>query len=379
VVTHIYRRLGGDLVEIELTAKNVYAAYEEATLEYSKVVNLYQAKSVLSDALGSTTGTFDHNGQIENGILSSSLGGAHANLIYTNFGFGYSRKIWDAVSNEAAVGGTQPISSASINTVDGQARYNMHAAIVSQSAEELSSSFACIDDQRFLIKKVFYKSPRAAWRFFGYFGGINAVGNMGTYGQYADDSTWEIIPTWQNKLQAAAYEDALWTRTSHYSYEIQGNDVTFFPYSYLPTKIWFQFTTVPNAFINGDGSVSGSFVDSGLGGVNNINTLPFGNIPYDNINAIGKQWIRDYTLAICMFMLGMVRGKYEVIPIPGDSVTLNHGELLSRGQEMKETLIEELKGILDDTTYDKLLESDVEKVENAKKAASNVPMLIFVG
>jgi hypothetical protein len=33
-VTHVYRRLGGDVLGIELSAKQVYHAYEEATLKY---------------------------------------------------------------------------------------------------------------------------------------------------------------------------------------------------------------------------------------------------------------------------------------------------------------------------------------------------------
>ena len=50
------------------------------------------------------------------------------------------------------------------------------------------------------------------WRFYGYYGGIGVAGNASTYGQYADDSSFEIIPTWQNKLQAIMYEDALFTQ-----------------------------------------------------------------------------------------------------------------------------------------------------------------------
>ena len=34
-VAFAYRKLGGDVLDIELTANNVYAAYEEAVLEYS--------------------------------------------------------------------------------------------------------------------------------------------------------------------------------------------------------------------------------------------------------------------------------------------------------------------------------------------------------
>ena len=33
-VNYVYKKLGGDVVDIELTNGNVYAAYEEACLEY---------------------------------------------------------------------------------------------------------------------------------------------------------------------------------------------------------------------------------------------------------------------------------------------------------------------------------------------------------
>ena len=62
-VAYVYKKLGGDVVDIELTPANVYAAYEEAVLEYSYIVNLHQSKNALSDALGDTTGTFDHRGR----------------------------------------------------------------------------------------------------------------------------------------------------------------------------------------------------------------------------------------------------------------------------------------------------------------------------
>ena len=33
-VNYVYKKLGGDVIDIELTPANVYAAYEEAVLEY---------------------------------------------------------------------------------------------------------------------------------------------------------------------------------------------------------------------------------------------------------------------------------------------------------------------------------------------------------
>ena len=37
-VSFVYKKLGGDVLDIELTQYNVYAAYEEAVLEYSYLV-----------------------------------------------------------------------------------------------------------------------------------------------------------------------------------------------------------------------------------------------------------------------------------------------------------------------------------------------------
>ena len=63
-VSYVYKKLGGDILDIELTEGNVYAAYEEAVLEYCYLVNVHQATNMLSDSLGNTTGSFDSKGNI---------------------------------------------------------------------------------------------------------------------------------------------------------------------------------------------------------------------------------------------------------------------------------------------------------------------------
>ena len=187
------------------------------------------------------------------------------------------------------------------------------------------------------------------WRFYGYYGGFSVVGNLRTYGQYADDSTFEIVPTWQNKLQAMAYEDALWTRISHYSYEIKNNNLRIFPepVSSSPAKFWVEFTIRDQyePWEEGTGEPK-----SGVEGINNMNTLPFQNIPYESINSIGKQWIRRFALAVAKEMLGQVRGKFTTVPIPGESVTLNATELLAQAKAEQDLLREELKTILSELT-----------------------------
>ena len=62
-VAYVYNKLGGNVLDIEITPTIVYNAYEEACLEYSYLVNTHQAKNVLSDLMGNTTGTFDQDGE----------------------------------------------------------------------------------------------------------------------------------------------------------------------------------------------------------------------------------------------------------------------------------------------------------------------------
>ena len=151
------------------------------------------------------------------------------------------------------------------------------------------------------------------WRFYGYYGGMGVVGNYSTYGQYADDSTFEIVPTWQNKMQAKAYEESLYVRTSHYSYELRNNKLRIFPVPTInsyPEKVWVEFIYPKDTW---DSSTSTG--NTGSDGVNNMNTMPLQNIPYKNINSIGKQWIRRFALALAKEMLGLVRSKFSSIPI----------------------------------------------------------------
>ena len=112
-VAYTYKKLGGDVLDIELKEGNVYANYEEALLEYSYIVNIHQSKNVLSDVLGQSTGTFDQDGQ-----LKSSLSGSHVNLKYPRYTFQYPRRVGDGYSHEANMGGTIPIYSASFNLVE---------------------------------------------------------------------------------------------------------------------------------------------------------------------------------------------------------------------------------------------------------------------
>jgi len=78
-------------------------------------------------------------------------------------------------------------------------------------------------------------------------------------------------------------------------------------------------------------------------------------------------------------MLGQVRGKFATVPIPGESVTLNAAELLGQARTEQDNLRDELKTILDETTYASLSTIDATLQDSTKKITENVPGGIFVG
>ena len=485
-VSHVYKKLGGDVLDIELTEGNVYAAYEEAVLEYSYLINLHQATNILGASLGNTTGSFDSKGIIMSGTLSSSLDGDHVALRYPKFDYGVSRNISEGVGSDVGLANSVQYS-ASFDIVQGTQDYDLQTIISSQTSATASATITIsnhlnvsvddtieiittdgttitatahadtttdanidnptfdindgsnnatatnlatalnannkvsatasdnvvtirqvtpgdegnttitltdagdaglaktdfaggssipfhgkIDGKRILIKKVYYKTPHAMWRFFGYYGGLNVVGNLHNYGQFSDDSTFQLIPTWHNKAQALAFEDAIYTRMSHFSYELKDNKLrlTPIPYSGGPKKMWVEFSIPEDSWDRTDIKTKG---------VNNMNTLPIGNLPFTSINSIGKQWIRRFSLALCKEMLGQIRSKFASVPIPGESVTLNGSALISEGKDEQDKLREELKTTLAELTYQKVAEQESSMMETAGKTLEKVPNYIFVG
>ncbi|MHA2403142.1 MAG: hypothetical protein ACXADH_09160, partial [Candidatus Kariarchaeaceae archaeon] len=141
-----------------------------------------------------------------------------------------------------------------------------------------------------------------------------------------------------------------------------------------PEKFWFRFSLEDN-----DAYATGSY-DSGVNGTNNVNNLPFENLPFASINSMGQQWIRRFALALSKETLGQVRGKFgNSVPIPGDNVTLNAAELLSQAAAEQAALREELNKQLDEMLYSKLAETDKAMVENSDAIVAKTPMKIFVG
>jgi hypothetical protein len=108
LVTFVRLKLGDPIMETHLSSSQIYAAFEEAALEFSAIMNSYQAKSVLTSFLGSSTG---------------SLSGSENKYITQNMQF--ENKLAEPFGEEGPLScnSSNPIYSASIDLVVGQQKY----------------------------------------------------------------------------------------------------------------------------------------------------------------------------------------------------------------------------------------------------------------
>ena len=78
-------------------------------------------------------------------------------------------------------------------------------------------------------------------------------------------------------------------------------------------------------------------------------------------------------------MLGQIRGKFATILIPGQSVNLNAGELLSQAKDEQSNLRDKLIEMLKTMEYKELAKSDKERIDASVDVLAKIPNPIFVG
>ena len=117
-----------------------------------------------------------------------------------------------------------------------------------------------------------------------------------------------------------------------------------------------------------------AFKDDSIFGVSNLSNVPFGRLNFSKVNSVGRQWTRQYALALATELLGLVRSKFSTVPIPQGDLTLNGGNLVTQGREDKTKLVEQIRTMLESMTYDKFIEINANKAENIQKQLKTIPV-----
>jgi len=350
----VKRKLGDDVLSVELTKKQIWACFEESFLEYGKIINEYQAKSQLHNLLGTQTGTL--------------AGGENK---YPRQTLEFFLRQAEPYAMEASMGGSYTSVSGTIKLKARQQDYNLYTDLVdlSSSMPLVSSSYNTLGS-RMKIMEVFHFSPQGAYRFFDTTSAINYLNNEFAFESFTPETVFYVLPTFEDVLRGGMLKMSNKIRRSNYSYRVIGQNIRIYP---MPTVENVQYT--PNMWIRvqfAADPLNPPFGDKTINGVSNTSNIPFGNLRFSLVNSIGRQWTRQFTLALCKELLGLIRGKMKTIPIPGADLTLNGDDLVSQGREDKEKLITQIREMLETMTYDKLLEKEATSSENLTKVLSKV-------
>ena len=342
------KRLGYPLVDVELQAANFFTCFEEAINEYGAQLYNFQIINNFKTLEGNTTGS-NYNNQ----LITPNLGG----VINVSNQYG----------NETdGAGGDYKLLSGSIIVRMNQAKYDL--------LENIGSTIS--GSESVYIKRLYHSQPAAINRYFDPYAGtgtgIQSLMQTFGFGNYSPGVNFMLMPLSFDiqKLQAIELNDTI--RKSGYHFNIEDDRyLKLFPIPTSDYRLWFEYQLRSVA----NDPVKNKATDL----ITDVSNVPYSNPTYAYINEPGRQWIRRYALALAKEMLGSVRGKYQTVPIPGDTTTLDYNRLLLEAKEEKLKLIEEIKELLEQTTTLKQLERKNQEAQQTQETYFKVPYHIYIG
>jgi hypothetical protein len=354
IVTFVKRKLGDDILTVELTSKQIWACFEESCFEYSMIINQSQLKSQLVSLMGISTG--------------SNMDGAEEKYPRESLDFMLRRAEPYAV--EAGLGGLYTTLSGSIDLVAGKQDYDLNVDLKDADGTPLFERPENNPKTKMKIMEVFHFNPQAAYRFFDTTSAVNYLNNQFAFESFTPETVFYVLPIFEDVLRGGQLKLSAKVRRSNFSYKITGTSLRLFPSPSQPTQqklfVRVAYATNPlKATADDDDSVYGA---------SNMSNVPFGNLKYQRINSIGRQWIRQYTLALAKELLGLIRSKFNNVPIPGGDLTMNGDNLVSQGREDKQNLRDKLVEMLTEMTYAKMLENRANEAESLQKVLKNIPI-----
>jgi hypothetical protein len=360
MVLFVKRKLGDDVLSVELTKKEIWTCFEEACCEYSRLIHEMKITSDLTNVLGMPTGSTDLTNR------------------YAKRTVEYLLRMAEPYATEAYVGGSYDATLGYVELVSGKQDYNIYSDIKDNtSGLGIYESMASGSKGKLKIVEIFHFEPLAAQHFLLNASNVtNFLATNFNYESYVNSTVFYVLPVFEDILRRGMLEQAFRVRRSNYSYEVLGGNIRIYPVpaSDLQTGRLYIKVMKPQSPLNPT-----SYTDDSIYGISGPSNMPFGNIPFSTVNQPGRQWIRQYTLALCKELLGLIRSKFSSIPIPNADLTLNGADLVSQGREDKDKLTTQMKEFLANLTNQKLLENDAIAAENLNKQLKYIPMPLGKG
>lgn len=455
ILLYVKRRLGDDIMSVELTNRQIWTNFEEACLEFSKNVNAHQAESYMSNLLGLKIGptetfkknsyghyyfgsdslkdesplliqdTFDprfqnsnfqgkydlssgqreiiesldinNQRQVGEPILDKRIGPHGKEQKFPRETLEYLIRRAEPYATEAVVGGSTDFVRAFIPLTSKDQDYDIYNDMIIPGKDSngagvelkledwngkddhlsvfnplyITSLPANITSTKIKIQEVYHFSPQAAYRFFDTTSAVNYLNNQFAFESFTPETVFYVLPVFEDLLRAGQLDISNRVRRSNFSYKLQGKNLRIFPRPTQnnPMNLFVKFSFPADPY-----KTNLPYEDGTINGVSNISNVPFANVKYSSINSMCRQWIKQYTLALCKETLGLIRSKFSSVPIPGSDLQMNGSELISQGREDKSNLNSSLTETLDKLTYQKLLEADAAQSEQMSQILKRIPI-----
>jgi len=360
--TWVAKRLGYPIINIELDNEQIFTCFEESTSEYSAQVNQFNLRNNLD---------------ILRGQKKESFGG-RANYSQTLVDGSYlptTVRMSQQYGTLAGVGGNTSIKKAYIELTPGKQKYDLMANAIDT---ETSSSFATLytSGSTVDVTRVFYEATPAIARFFdpysvGAQGTLNLMSELG-FGNFSPAAQFLMMPLYEDVLRMQQIEFNDHIRKSAHTFNIVDNKLEIFPIpTDVLTKIYFEYISRDEFEHDSQTIQSDSLSD--------YSDIPYNFIQYSNINDVGKQWIRKYTLALSKELLGAIREKYSTIPIPDGEVSLDGAALRAEAQVEKDELVKQLRENLEEMSRKNVMENKTHESNHHQEMLRKVPLKLYVG
>lgn len=344
LIKYIARSLGWPMMQIQILPDHVFTSFESAIMKYTAIVN----EVVISDNMLNVYG--------QDTDVDLTKAGIYGNL--------------SSVMQISNMYGQESIIRQSLHT-------QIYTATVSVETNkqqyDLSECIPHYTNSNVQILQIYHfpRMYRTAMLDPMVNPGFNMASVMTEFGGvYQSNARLIIMPVFETllKLQTLQLTDTI--RRSHFGFELRKNKLILMPTPTLGQDVLIDYILKSDKY---DNSVRANVVNS-------IATYPIlTNLPYNDINTVGRNWIYRYTLALVKQILGLVRSKYATIPYPQGQQTLDGQTLRTEAVAEQDKLVQQLKLVLQQTTMHRLIEKKRDMAENIQIINSKIPLRIFIG
>ena len=352
---YVAQKLGHPVMQLEFNSGSIYACFEEAVSEYSQQINHYNTRNWM----------WEHYGNSSTGSNFSSTGSHQAETSVGGLSFTLSEQYGQLVN----VGGNATMFTGSITLTSSKQVYD----VLNDATLESTPG----DGDRLEVQRVFNQGPAAISKFYDPFAGtydnIELLDSFG-FGSVSPAVSYILRPISYDLARANAIETNDLVRKSAYSFELINNKLRIFPRPESTdngNKIYFHYYKRNDTNDVTQTKTSGKVSDP--------SNIPYKFITYSEINSMGRNWVRKYTLALAKELLGIIRSKYASLPLPNGEVSMDGEALKSEGREEKANLLEELSEFLEAVSKKEQAATEQEVANSQQEVLNKAPLKIYIG